>query len=163
MTKRTCLLLGIVLLLSFGVFAGTPEISVVGGSSLAVIVNKDNPVDQLSLGELQQIMLGEKRSWSVKLPLVRMMRNQDSKERAVLLHKVCRMTDDDYHHYWTGKIFRGEATSEPVTLPSVGIALNFVSSVRGGISFVDPASVRDGVKVLRIDGRLPGEPGYPLQ
>jgi hypothetical protein len=92
-----------------------------------------------------------------------MMRNQESPERTLLLQKVCHMTDAEYHQHWMEKIFRGEVTSEPVTLPSVGTALNFVSSVKGGISFVDQVSVRPGIKVLRIDGRLPGEQGYPLQ
>jgi hypothetical protein len=45
----------------------------------------------------------------------------------------------------------------------MGTALNFVSTIKGGISFVDPASVRPGIKVMRIDGHLPGDQGYPLQ
>jgi ABC-type phosphate transport system substrate-binding protein len=143
--------------------AGAPEGEVVSSTRIAVIVNIENPVDHLSVSELQRIVLGERQSWSTKIPLVLMMRNEQSRERSLLLQKVCRMTDSEYHHYWTGKIFRGEVTSEPVTLPSVGTALNFVSSIKGGISFVDGANVRPGVKVLRIDGRLPGEPGYPLQ
>jgi hypothetical protein len=73
------------------------------------------------------------------------------------------MTDVEYQQHWTEKILRGEVTSEPVTLPSVETALNFVSSVKGGVSFVDGASVRPGIKVLRIDRRLPGEQGYPLR
>ena len=36
-------------------------------------------------------------------------------------------------------------------------------TIKGGISFVGPASVRPGIKIIRIDGRLPGEQGYPLQ
>jgi ABC-type phosphate transport system substrate-binding protein len=135
----------------------------VAGNRVAVIVNIENPVNQLSLADLQQIILGEKRSWSAKTPIILMMRNQQSPERELVLKRVCRMTENEYHQYWVGKIFRAEATSEPVSLPSVGTALNFVSSVNGGISFVDSASLHDSVKVLRINGHLPGEAGYPLQ
>jgi len=133
------------------------------GTSVVVIVNVENPVDQLSLAELQRIVLGERRSWSTKIPVVLMMRNEESRERTLVLQKVCHMTDAEYHQHWTGKIFRGEVTAEPVALPSVGTALNFVSSIKGAVSFVDAAGVRVGVKVLRIDGHLPGEHGYPLQ
>lgn len=142
--------------------AGAPE-NVGTGTIVAVIVNVDNPVDQLSLAELQRIVLGERRSWSTKIPVVLMMRNEESRERTLVLQKVCHMTDTEYHQYWTGKIFRGEVTAEPVALPSVGTALNFVSSIKGAVSFVDAAGVRVGVKALRIDGHLPGEHGYPLQ
>lgn len=161
--NRVCWTLMLVLGLASLGLAGTSEVKETNGNRVAVIVNVENPVNQLSLADLQQILLGEKRSWNAKSSIVLMMRNQQSAERALVLQKVCRMTENEYRQYWTGKIFRGEATSEPVVLPSVGTALNFVSSVKGGISFVDSADVRDNVKILRIDGRLPGEAGYPLQ
>lgn len=163
MINRVCWALIIVLLSASIGLAGPAEPNFVSGTGIAVIVNGENPVDQLSLTELQRIVLGERRSWSARIPVVLMMRNEESRERILLLQKACHMTDAEYHQYWTGKIFRGEVTSEPVALPSVGTALNFVSSIKGGISFVDSASVRPGIKVMRIDGRLPGEQGYPLQ
>ncbi len=163
MINRVCWALIIVLLSVPAGLAGASETNVVSGAGIAVIVNTDNPVDQLSLADLQCIVLGERRSWSARIPVVLMMRNQESPERILVLQKACHMTDAEYHQYWTGKIFRGEVTSEPVSLPSLGTALNFVSTIRGGISFIDAASVRPGIKVMRIDGRLPGEHGYPLQ
>jgi ABC-type phosphate transport system substrate-binding protein len=162
MINRFCWALIIVLLSASAGLAGASETDV-NGTRIAVIVNVENPVNQLSLPELQRIVLGERRSWSVKLPVVLMMRNEESRERIFLLQKVCHMTDAEYHQHWTGKIFRGEVTSEPAALPSIGTALSFVSSIKGGISFVDAANVRPGIKVVRIDGRLPGEQGYPLQ
>jgi len=163
MINRACWALIIVLLSVPAGLAGASETEGVSGAGIAVIVNAENPVEQLSLADLQRIVLGERRSWSGRIPLVLMMRNEASRERILLLQKVCHMTDAEYHQYWTGKIFRGDVTSEPVSLPSLGTALNFVSSIKGGISFVDAASVRPGIKVLRVDGRLPGEQGYSLQ
>jgi len=162
MINKLCWALIFVLLSVAAGLAGASETDI-GGAGIAVIVNADNPVDQLSLAELQRIVLGERRSWTARIPLILMLRNEGSHERILLLQKACHMTDAEYHQYWTGKIFRGEVTSEPVALPSMGTALNFVSSIKGGISFVDAASVRPGIKVMRIDGRLPGEQGYPLQ
>ena len=163
MINRVCRALIIVLLSASTGLAGAPDTSVASGTRIAVIVNGENPVEQLSLADLQRILLGERRSWSARIPVVLMMRNEESRERILLLRKVCHMTDAEYHQYWTGKIFRGDVTSEPVSLPSIGTALNFVSSIKGGISFIDAASVKPGIKVMRIDGRLPGEQGYPLQ
>ena len=163
MINKVCWALIIVLPLASTGLAGPAEPNVVSGTGIAVIVNGENPVDQLSLTELQRIVLGERRSWNVRIPIVLMMRNEESRERILVLQKACHMTDAEYHQYWTGKIFRGEVMAEPVALPSMGTALNFVSSIKGGISFVDSANVRPGIKVMRIDGRLPGEQGYPLQ
>ena len=36
-------------------------------------------------------------------------------------------------------------------------------AIPGAIAFIDSREVRPGAKVLRIDGRLPGQPGYPLR
>jgi ABC-type phosphate transport system substrate-binding protein len=163
MINKACWALVFVLLSVPAGLAGASETDVIGGAGIAVIVNTDNRVEQLSLADLQRIVLGERRSWSARTPLVLMMRNEGSRERILLLQKACHMTDAEYHQYWTGKIFRGEVTSEPVSLPSVGTALDFVSSIKGGISFVDAASVRPGIRVVRIDGHRPGEQGYPLQ
>jgi ABC-type phosphate transport system substrate-binding protein len=163
MINRVCRALIIVLLSASAGLAGAPDTSVASGTRIAVIVNGENPVEQLSLADLQRILLGERRSWSARIPVVLMMRNEESRERILLLQKVCHMTDAEYHQYWTGKIFRGDVTSEPVVLPSIGTALNFVSSIKGGISFIDAARVKPRIKVMCIDGRLPGEQGYPLQ
>lgn len=161
MKLRACCAIAFIFF-SVSVGIATPDVDV-SGTSVAVIVNSDNPVDELSMAELQRIVLGEKRSWNTKTPIVLMMRNGQSRGRNVILQKVCRMSETEYHQYWTGKIFRGEVTSEPVVVPSLGTALNFVSSIKGGISFVETTGARQGIKVLRIAGHLPTEPGYPLQ
>jgi len=136
-----------------------------GARIIAVIVNGDNPVATLTHAELQAILLGERQTWGGKVPIVLMMRTYGSPEREIVVQKICRMNQAEYHKYWSTKIFRGEASVEPVTLPSVGAALNFVSGVKGGISFVTGGNpnAKFNVKILRIDGHLPGEPDYPLQ
>jgi ABC-type phosphate transport system substrate-binding protein len=167
MLSRITLFLFILLIsgvacLEYPTFAGSPGENT---TSIAVIVNGENPVTALTHGELQAILLGERQSWSSKEPIVLMMRTYGSPEREIVVQKICRMNAAEYHQYWSTKIFRGEASVEPVTLPSVGTALNFVANVKGGISFVAAGGInaKFNVKILRIDGRLPGEPGYPLQ
>jgi hypothetical protein len=38
-----------------------------------------------------------------------------------------------------------------------------VNRIPGGLTFIDAASAGGAVKIIRIDGRLPGDPGYPLR
>jgi hypothetical protein len=35
--------------------------------------------------------------------------------------------------------------------------------MQGAIAFIDSAQVPKNLKVLRIDGKLPGQDGYPLR
>ena len=140
----------------------TTVVYAVSGAGIAVIVNNDNPVDNLSCGSAAY-RVGRETELERQDPTRADDTERGSRERILLLQKACHMTDAEYHQYWTRKIFSGDVTSEPVSLPSVGTALDFVSSIKGGISFVDVASVRPGIKVIRIDGHLPGEQGYPIQ
>jgi hypothetical protein len=60
-------------------------------------------------------------------------------------------------------MYREEITAFPRVLDSNEAVIRFVNQVPTAISVID-ASYRDGrVKVLRINGALPGEEGYPLR
>jgi hypothetical protein len=43
------------------------------------------------------------------------------------------------------------------------MTLELVIAIPGSISFMRADSVSDDVKLVRVDGKLPSEPGYPLQ
>jgi hypothetical protein len=42
------------------------------------------------------------------------------------------------------------------------MSASLVRDIPGAIALVPASKVPPGVKVLRIDGKRPGEPGYPL-
>jgi hypothetical protein len=43
------------------------------------------------------------------------------------------------------------------------MANELVSAIPGAIAFIDSREVRPGVKIVRVEGKLPGEPGYQLR
>ena len=49
-----------------------------------------------------------------------------------------------------------------MVLPSTGMQREAITAYPGGITIVDAADVRQGMKVLQIDGKLPDSPEYPL-
>ena len=57
---------------------------------------------------------------------------------------------------------RAEATFPPTEIFSSGMTKEGVAQISGAIGVVSASDVRQGMKVLRINDRLPGEPGYPL-
>jgi ABC-type phosphate transport system substrate-binding protein len=132
-------------------------------SDVAVVVHPDTPVSDLSLAEVRKVMLGERQYWSSKLPVVLLIRAPAARERDVVLRVIYQMSEAQFKQYWIAKIFRAEAASPPKIVYSNDMQLDLVAAVPGAIAFVDARNVRPGLKVLRIDGHLPGEPGYPLR
>jgi ABC-type phosphate transport system substrate-binding protein len=132
-------------------------------TDIAVVVNPLNPVDSISSVELRKIFTGEKQSWSASLPVFVMLRAPQARERDVLLNQLLRMSESEYKQHWVKKIYSGEVLREPLTLVSNGIQLEAVRAEKGGIALINMADVRKGVKVLKVDGHLPGTEGYVLK
>ena len=128
---------------------------------VAVVVNEHNPVTKMSRAELRKIFAGEQRSWSAGLPIKVFVRAPGTHERGALL-KVLGMTESEYKEYWTRQIFRGEIQAEPSTLPSNGMQREALIVYPGAVALVSFQDVKAGMKVLRIEGRKPGEAGYSL-
>jgi len=127
---------------------------------VAVVVNEKNPISNLSMTELRKLFSGDTRTWINGTPVKLLIRAPEAQERDVVLH-LLRMSEDQYAHYWTAQAYRGEGT-EPVAVYSNGMQKEAVSGIPGAIALIAVADLKPGVKVLRIDGKLPGDPGYPL-
>jgi ABC-type phosphate transport system substrate-binding protein len=130
---------------------------------VAVIVNPLNPIDSITSTELRKIFSGERQGWSGGLPVTIFVRAPQSRERDVLLSRVLHMTESEYKAYWVQKVYSGEVQREPLALPSNGMQLEAIRAEKGGIALISIQDIHPGVKVLKVDGHLPGTPGYPLK
>jgi ABC-type phosphate transport system substrate-binding protein len=132
------------------------------GADIAVVVHPDTPVTDLSLSEVRKVFLGERQYWNSKLPVVLMIRAPVARERDVVLKVIYQMSEAQFKQYWVAKIFRAESASPPKIVYSNDMQYELVSAMPGAIAFIDARNVRPGLKVLRVDGHLPGDPEYPL-
>ena len=130
---------------------------------VAVVVHPDTPVSNLSLADVRKVLLGDRQYWTSNLPVVLLMRAPVARERNVVLKIIYQMSEAQFKQYWIAKIFRAESASAPKVVYSNNMANDLVTAVPGAIAFIDAREVRPGAKVLRVDGHLPGEPGYPLR
>jgi len=130
---------------------------------VAVVVRPDVPVDNLTFREVRELLLGDRQFWKPGLRVSLLMRAPATRERDVVLKTVYRMSETEFRRYWIEKVFRAEAQGGPKIVYSNESATELVAAIPGAVAFVDAAQVPKGLKVLRIDGRLPGEKGYPLQ
>jgi ABC-type phosphate transport system substrate-binding protein len=128
---------------------------------VAVVVNEKNPVNNLSAPELRKIFAGEKRTWSGGLPVKIFVRAPGANERVVLL-ELLGMSESEYKRYWAGQVYRGDAQAEPVGLFSNGMQREAVVLYPGAVALVSVQDVKPGMKVVKVDGHLPAEAGYPF-
>jgi hypothetical protein len=133
------------------------------GGDIAVVVNADTPVTDLSLSEVRKVLLGERQYWSSKLPVVLLIRAPEARERDVVLRVIYQMSEAQFKQYWVAKIFRAEAVTPPRIVYSNDMQYELLTALPGSIAFVDSRNMRPGVKILRVDGHLPGEKDYPLR
>ena len=65
--------------------------------------------------------------------------------------------------HWIAKVFRDEAAAGPHVVYSTEMAAELAAAIPGAVAFVTADSVPKGLKVLKINGRLPGDEDYPLR
>ena len=130
---------------------------------VALVVHPDTPVSNLTLAEVRKVFLGERQYWSANVPVVLLIRAPVARERNVVLKIIYQMSEPQFKQYWIAKIFRAESASAPKVVYSNDMANELVTAIPGAIAFIDTREVRPGTKVIRVDGHLPGEAGYPLR
>jgi hypothetical protein len=130
---------------------------------IAVVVRPDLPVDDLTLPQTRKLLLGEQQFWNSNLRVTLLLRAPAAREREVVLKVIYRMNEAEFRQYWISRMFRAESTSGPKVVYSNEMATELVSALPGSVAFVDASQVPKGLKVLKIDGKLPGQPGYPLK
>lgn len=132
------------------------------GPGFAVIASPDVPVSGLTMAELRKLFLGDRQFWSSNLRVTLFIRAPVARERAVIVWTVCRMSEAQFGQHWIGKVMRADCTSSPRQFASNQVAIDLVRSSPGAIAVVNAAQT-GGMKVLAIDGKMPNDPGYPLQ
>jgi ABC-type phosphate transport system substrate-binding protein len=149
-------------LVFFVLLVGAP--SRVSGQSraVAIVVHPSTPVEDLTFQELRRIFLGERQFWPDNSRVTLLVRAPVSSERDLVLDRVYRMNEGQFQQYWIAKMFRAQVPSGPKIVYSTEMARELVAALPGAITFMPVGEVGPDMKVLRIDGALPGEPGYPL-
>jgi ABC-type phosphate transport system substrate-binding protein len=133
-----------------------------GAGELAVVVNPQNPVAELSVSELREILLMERQHWGGGRRIYLILPASGTPEKGLLLGQALRMNEDALRRHYLGKLYGGEIPAFPGTAPSGDAARKVVSHAPNALAVVDSAAIDPTVKVLRIGGRRPGDAGYLL-
>ena len=139
-------------------YAAAPE-----SGDIAIVVRPDVPADNLSFAELRRLMLGDRQFWSSSLRVTLLVRAPGAREREVVLKNIYQMSEAQFRQYWIAKVFRAEAATGPKIVYSNEMAAELATAIPGAVAFVEAGQVPKGLKVLKINGFLPGDKGYPLR
>lgn len=130
---------------------------------VAIVVNRSNPVENLSLAELRKVFRGEQNHWSNGRRVTVVMLESGKTERQAILSQIYQMDDKDYNSYFLHNMFTGEVHAAPVALASSADVLKYVLNVQGAIGYVRTIDADDSVKIVRVDGVLPCEKDYGIR
>lgn len=123
---------------------------------IALIADKENPLSTLSNKDALKLLRNETSTWPDGKKVTVYLSDPGSADGKVLLERAYRMTLDEL------KSFADAQKGSIVILASDEQVLKAVSAHPGALGVVNVYSINSAIKVLRIDGKLPMEPGYLL-
>ena len=130
----------------------------------AVIVHPLVPTSGVTLPQLRALFLGTRHTWDDGARVVLIVQASGTRTHAMMLRALYRMDEGAFKRYWAARSLREADSAEagPTLVASDAMARRLTASIPGAVAVVPAAEVDRGVRVLRVDGRLPGADGYPL-
>ncbi len=129
---------------------------------IAVISNKGNGVHALSLAELTKICKGQSHRWPDGKEIVFIMRDPDSPEMKMVLQRIYGMSSDQVKSL-IAAANQGHRERAPILVTDTDESvLKAVRSMPGAVGVVDVYSINGSIDVLKIEGKVPLDPGYVL-
>ncbi len=124
---------------------------------IAVIVNKSNPYDDIESHDLSRVYSGRMRRWPDGQKIAIINRPIASEIRRIFYEIILKAEP-------TKKFFKSKSplAFKMMKLNSDMATRKFVARIKNAVGYVYLSEVDDTVKILTIDGKQPGEIGYPL-
>jgi len=119
----------------------------------AVVVNKDNAVENVTSIHLAKIVRGEVKKWPDGRSILLVLHN-DSAGETETLERLNKMTAAEW------KAFAAAHRESILFVATDADVLKIVQSEPGAIGMIDVHSVDNSINVVHVDGKLPMEFGY---
>jgi ABC-type phosphate transport system substrate-binding protein len=138
------------------------SVSLAAARDLAVISNKANAVSTIALPDLVKICKAQTNHWPDGKPVTFIMRAPANPEMRILLEKIYEVPESEVEELISN------ANHGRTNHPAIMIAnsdeelVDKVASTPGAVGVVDVYAINSSVAVVKVAGKLPLEPGYPL-
>jgi ABC-type phosphate transport system substrate-binding protein len=119
----------------------------------AVVVNKDNAVENVSSAHLARLIRGEIKKWPDGKNVVLVL-HKDSTGEAETLQRLNKMSAPEW------KAFIAVHKDSILFVDTDADVLKAVQAEPGALGLIEEHSIDNSVKVVHVDGKLPMELGY---
>ncbi len=137
-------------------------VSMAAARDLAVVANNGNPTRELTVAEFVKICKAQTNHWSDGKSVTLVMRSPAVPEMKVFLEKVYEMPESEVNQLIASANRERANHAAIVIATSDDDLVNKVASLPGAIGVVDVYAINSSVRVLKLGGKLPLEPGYLL-
>ena len=129
---------------------------------LAVVSNKTNGVSTLSLPDLVKVCKGQTNHWPDGKSVTFVMRAPSTPEMKMVLEKIYEAPESQVKEIVATANHGRTGHPAIMIVDSDEDLVNKVASIPGAVGVVDVYSINSSVAVVKLGGKLPLEPGYPL-
>jgi hypothetical protein len=159
LTRRNALL-GCAAVGSLVWLAPSPAGAEGGAEPLAIVSAKQGGAAELSIYQLKRLFLGD----TVLGPsgeLIALNRDTKGPERIGFDHSVLGMSPEAVARYWIDRRIRGQSGA-PKAVEPAAVVQRVVARLPRAVAYVRLSEVSPEIQIVRVDGRKPGDPGYPI-
>lgn len=128
---------------------------------LAVVVNKANETKAISTADLTKLLKNGTKKWGNGQDVIIVMRDPNTPEMRVVLQKVYGISAEQLKSL-VSSANQGRSTPAFVIADSDEVVLKMVASTAGAVGICDVYTINSSVNVVKVDGKMPLEPGYLL-
>lgn len=129
---------------------------------IAVVVSSESAIKEIGLGALRSAFLNLPTTLEGER-LIPLNLPPNSPVRMRFDRAVLGLGPDQVGRFWVDQRVR-DGRQAPRAVPSTDLAMRVAANLKGAVVYMPHGLVRSArLRVLRVDGKLPGDPNYVLR
>lgn len=129
---------------------------------VALITNKGSAVTSVSVSELVKLCKAQTPHWPDGKTVTLIVRDPSSTDMRMVLEKVYGMSSQAVNELIATANHGKGSHPMIVVVASDDDLVHKVAATPGAVGLVDVYAINSSVDVIKVAGKLPFEPGYPL-
>lgn len=130
--------------------------------ALAIIVSPTSKLTNVSMADLRRVFQSERLTDPDGTKLIALNHPPKTVDRVGFDQVVLGMDPEAVGRFWIDRKIRG-GNGPPRTVESLATLRRVVEKLPGAIGYIRPAQLSNEVRAVRVDGKLPEDPGYPVR
>jgi ABC-type phosphate transport system substrate-binding protein len=130
--------------------------------ALAIIVSPESKLTNISVADLRRVFQSERLTDPDGVKLIALNHPPKTVDRVGFDQVVLGMDPEAVGRFWIDRKIRG-GSGPPRTVESLSTLRRVVEKLPGAIGYIRPAQLSNEVRAIRVDGKLPEDPGYSVR